>query len=334
MKIFYTSLLAVLLVHCSPKKEAQQTSLTVSLERLSPLLDSVISNEVTISVIAQGFEWSEGPLWLDDKQMLLFSDVPANTIYQWTEKEGAKVYLKPSGYTAAIPNPKAQGSNGLTLDQEGHLIICQHGDRRIAMMNSPTDQPKAEFTTIAYELHGKRFNSPNDVVVNNFDYYFTDPPYGLINQMEDSSKEIPFQGVYQYTSNKKTLILIDTLTRPNGLAFSPDNKKLFIANSDPEKAIWYEYSLNPLMQIVSGKILYDATSNTKTEKGLPDGLKVDAHGNIFATGPGGIWIFSGSGELLGKIKVEEATSNCALTPDGKTLFVTNDMQVLKIKLRN
>ncbi|MCX8490880.1 MAG: SMP-30/gluconolactonase/LRE family protein [Cyclobacteriaceae bacterium] len=333
MKIFYIPFLAVLLVQCSPKKEVQQTSLIVSFERLSPLLDSVMSNEVTVSVIAQGFEWSEGPLWLEDKQMLLFSDVPTNTIYQWTEKEGAKVYLKPSGYTAAVPNPKVQGSNGLTLDEAGNLIICQHGDRRIAMMNSPIDQPKADFTTIAYELNGKRFNSPNDVVVNNYNYYFTDPPYGLIHQMGDSSKEIPFQGVYQYTSNRKTLVLIDSLTYPNGLAFSPDNKKLYVANSDPEKAIWYEYSLNPSLEIVSGKVFYDATSNAKTEKGLPDGLKVDAQGNIFATGPGGIWIFNGSGELLGKIKVEEATSNCALTPDGKTLFVTNDMNILRIQLR-
>lgn len=334
MKKIYSISLLILLANCAPKKENKQTSLTVSFERMSPLLDAVMSNEVTVSIIAQGYEWSEGPLWLEEKQMLLFSDVPTNTIYQWSEKEGAKVYLKPSGYTATEPNPKAQGSNGLTLDAEGHLIICQHGDRRIAMMNSSIDQPKAEFTTIAYELNGKRFNSPNDVVFNNYDFYFTDPPYGLIKQMEDSSKEIPFQGVYQFTSNKKTLILIDSLTRPNGIAFSHDNKKLYIANSDPEKAVWYEYELNVFRQIVSGKILYDATLNAKDEKGLPDGMKVDAQGNIFATGPGGIWIFSGSGELLGKIKVPEATSNCALTPDGKTLFVTNDMQVLKIKLRN
>ncbi len=333
MKNFCTSFLAVLLISCSPKKEVQQTSLAVSFERVSPLLDAVMSEEVTVSVIAQGYEWSEGPLWLEDKKMLLFSDVPTNTIYQWTEERGAEVYLKPSGYTGAKPRGGELGSNGLTLDAEGHLIICQHGDRRVAMMNSPIDKPKASFTSIAYELNGKRFNSPNDVVFNNFDYYFTDPPYGLIKQMEDSSKEIPFQGVYQYTSNRKTLLLIDTLTSPNGLAFSPDNKKLYIANSDPEKAIWYVYSLNPFRQIVSGKILYDATSNAKTEKGLPDGLKVDALGNIFATGPGGIWIFSASDELLGKIKVEEATSNCALTADGKTLFVTNDMNILRIQLR-
>jgi gluconolactonase len=284
-------------------------------------------------VIAEGFEWSEGPLWIEDQKMLLFSDVPTNTIYKWTEEKGAEAYLKPSGYTGTTPRGGESGSNGLTLDAVGHLILCQHGDRRVAMMNAPLTQPKAEFTPIAYEFIGKRFNSPNDVVVNNYNFYFTDPAYGLVKQMEDSSKEISFQGVYQLTSNRKTLLLIDTLTRPNGLAFSPDSKKLYIANSDPEKARWYEYELNPFMQIVSGKIFYDATTNAKTEKGLPDGLKVDAQGNIFATGPGGVWVFDQQGKVIGKIKLEEATSNCALTADGKTLFITNDMNILRIQLR-
>jgi gluconolactonase len=170
-------------------------------------------------------------------------------------------------------------------------------------------------------------------VLKNHNFFFTDPAYGLMNQMEDSAKEISFQGVFRVTENRKVILLIDSLTRPNGIAFSPDGKKLYVANSDPEKARWYEYEVNPFMQIVSGRILYDATANAKTEKGLPDGLKVDAQGNIFATGPGGIWIFNGHGELLGKIKVDEATSNCALTPDGKTLFVTNDMNILRIELR-
>ncbi len=333
MKIFYTSLLAVLLIYCSPKKEVKQTSLTVSFERLSPLLDSVMSNEVTVSVIAQGYEWSEGPLWLEDKQMLLFSDVPTNTIYQWTEKEGAKSYLNPSGYTATASRGGEPGSNGLALDDKGNLILCQHGDRRIAMMNAPINQPKAAFTTIADTYNGKRFNSPNDVVFFNNNYFFTDPPYGLVKNMADSSKEIPFQGVYRSNADGQVFLLIDSLTRPNGIAFSPDHKKLYVANSDSEKARWYVYQLNESFEIVSGRILYDATSSATTEKGLPDGLKVDAQGNIFATGPGGIWIFSGSGELLGKIKVEEATSNCALTTDGKILFVSNDMNILRIQLR-
>jgi gluconolactonase len=334
MKFLYIFLPLVLLFSCTSKTETQKTSLSVSLERLSPQLDSVMDKEVTVSVIARGYEWSEGPLWLEDKQMLLFSDVPTNTIYQWTEKEGAKVYLKPSGYTGTSPRGGEPGSNGLTLGAEGHLVLCQHGDRRIAFMNAPLDNPSPNFTTVTNEFNGKRFNSPNDVVVKSYDFYFTDPAYGLENQMNDSSKEIPFQGVYRFTADRKLLVLIDSLTRPNGIAFSPDNKKLYVSNSDSEKARWYEYELNNFMQIVSGKIFYDATEEAKTEKGLPDGLKVDPKGNIFATGPGGIWIFNNKGEVLGKIKLEEATSNCALTLDGKILFVTNDMQVLKIKLRN
>ena len=224
MKIFYTPLLAALLIQCSPKKEVQQTNLTVSFERLSPLLDSVMSNEVTVSVIAQGFEWSEGPLWLEDKQMLLFSDVPTNTIYQWTEQEGAKSYVNPSGYTATAPRSGEPGSNGLALNDKGNLILCQHGDRRIAIMNSPIDQPKAEFTTIADKYNGKRFNSPNDVVFYNNNFFFTDPPYGLVKNMADSSKEIMFQGVYHVKENGQVMLLTDSLTRPNGIAFSPDHK--------------------------------------------------------------------------------------------------------------
>jgi gluconolactonase len=333
MKYLCTILLLTLLLNCTIKKEIQQTNLSVSFERLSPLLDSVMSNEVTVSVIAQGYEWSEGPLWIEEQKMLLFSDVPTNTIYKWTEEHGSEIYLKPSGYTGTQPRGGEPGANGLALDEKGNLILCQHGDRRIAIMDALLTQPKAAFSTIADKYDGKRFNSPNDVVLNNYDFYFTDPPYGLLKHMEDSSKEISFQGVYRVTAAGKVLLLIDSLTRPNGIAFSPDNKKLYIANSDPEKARWYEYQLNDFMQIISGKIIYDATPNAKTEKGLPDGLKVDAQGNIFATGPGGIWIFSRNGELQGKIKVAEATSNCALTADGKTLFVTNDMNILRIQLR-
>jgi len=196
MKIFYLFILflTVLLVQCNSKKEVQQTSFTVSFERLSPLLDSVMSNQVKVTVIAQGYEWSEGPLWLEDKQMLLFSDVPTNTIYQWTEKEGAKVYLKPSGYTAAVPRSGEAGSNGLALDDKGNLILCQHGDRRIALMKSPIYQPNAGFITIADKYNGRRFNSPNDVVFYDNKFFFSDPPYGLVKNMEDSSKEIRSKG--------------------------------------------------------------------------------------------------------------------------------------------
>lgn len=330
MKKLLLLLIIAIGISCSKK---QETSITVSVDRIDPLLDSILSNELSIQVIGNTFEWSEGPLWVESEKMLLFSDVPTNTIYKWTEAKGVEVYLTPSGYTGTAPRGGEPGSNGLTLDDEGNLILAQHGDRRIAMMNTPTNQPAPDFTTLADKYNGKRFNSPNDVVFNKYDFYFTDPPYGLVKHMEDSSKEISFQGVYRITADGKITLLVDSLSRPNGIAFSPDNKKLYIASSDPEKARWYQYEMNDSMQIVSGKILYDATAQAKTEKGLPDGLKVDSKGNIFGTGPGGVWIFNADGKLLGKIKLTEATSNCALSTDEKTLFVTNDMNVLKIQLR-
>ena len=324
-------LFALIALSCSQQKK--EISVSVSIERLDPLLDSVLSNEISIQVIGTGYEWSEGPLWVESEKMLLFTDVPTNTIYKWTAEKGAEVYLTPSGYTGTTPRSGEPGANGLALDDEGNLILCQHGDRRIAMMNTPINQPTADFTTLSDKYNGKRLNSPNDVVFNNYDFYFTDPPYGLVKNMQDSSKEIPFQGVYRITAKGETLLLIDSISRPNGLAFSPDGKKLYVASSDPDKARWYQYDLNDSMQIVSGKILHDATEQAKTEKGLPDGLKVDRKGNIFGTGPGGIWIFSPEGKTIGKIKLTEATSNCALSADEKSLFITNDMNVLKIQLR-
>lgn len=334
MKKVVLILFIALAIACGSKKETQQTSITVSVEKLDPALDAIVGNQLTVSVIASGYEWTEGPLWLEGDKKLLFSDVPTNTIYQWTEEKGASIYLTPSGYTGEAPRGGEPGSNGLTLDVEGNLLLCQHGDRRIAMMNTSIAEPASDFTTISDTYNGKRFNSPNDLVFHNYDIYFTDPAYGLEKQMDDPKKELPFQGVYRIPAEGQVQLMIDSLTRPNGIGFSPDGKKMYVANSDSEKARWYEYSINDSLKITSGKIVWDATEQAKTEKGLPDGLKVDAQGNIFATGPGGIWIFSGDGKLLGKIKLEEATSNCALTADGKTLFVTNDMLVLKIKLRD
>lgn len=334
MKKVLLILFIALAIACGSKKETQQTSITVSVEKLDPALDAIVGNQLTVSVIASGYEWTEGPLWLEGDKKLLFSDVPTNTIYQWTEEKGASIYLTPSGYTGEAPRGGEPGSNGLTLDDEGNLLLCQHGDRRIAMMNTSLAEPASDFTTISDTYNGKRFNSPNDLVFHNYDIYFTDPAYGLEKQMDDPKKELPFQGVYRIPAEGQVQLMIDSLTRPNGIGFSPDGKKMYVANSDSEKALWYEYSINDSLKITSGKILWNATEQAKTEKGLPDGLKVDGQGNIFATGPGGIWIFSGDGKLLGKIKLEEASSNCALTPDGKTLFVTNDMKVLRIKLRD
>lgn len=306
-----------------------------AIERLDASLDAIVNNDAKIEILAEGYEWTEGPLWIESEKMLLFSDVPKNTIYKWTEKDGAEVYLNPSGYTGTTPSKsKEPGSNGLTLDNAGHLILCQHGDRRIARMDAPFNSPKASFITLADRFEGKKFNSPNDAFVRkNGDIFFTDPPYGLPNQENDSTKETSFQGVYKISSAGAVQLMVDSITRPNGIAFTPDEKTFIVANSDPAKAIWYAFDLAENDSIINQRIFYDATETAKTESGLPDGLKIDKQGNIFASGPGGIWIFNKDGKVIGKIKIPAATANCALADDDKTLYVTSDMYLIRVKLR-
>jgi gluconolactonase len=322
--------LLLLVINCSPKNENHSIGYV---ERLDPALDQIISSDASIEIIAEGFEWSEGPLWLAEQKTLLFSDVPKNIAYQWNEAKGLDTYLTPSGYTSAEPKDGESGSNGLILDDEGNLILCQHGDRRLAKMNASLDNPSSEFTTIANTYNNKRFNSPNDAVLYQHHIYFTDPPYGLKKQDNDPKKELPFQGVYQVAANGNVTLIIDSLSRPNGLAFFPNQKTLLVANSDKQKARWYRFDFNEQDSITHASVFYDATNEAQLEKGLPDGLKIDRHGNVYATGPGGVWIFNATGKLLGKIKISEATSNCALADDDKTLYITADRYVLRVKLR-
>lgn len=325
-----TALLPVLLVAFSCKV-TQETATLGSIERLDTALDQLIDSSAQIEVLAEGYEWSEGPVWVESEKMLLFSDVPTNTVYKWSEDGGARVYLKPSGYTGEnASNSREEGSNGLALTQEGRLVLCQHGDRRLALMDAPLNAPAPVFTTLAGEYEGKKFNSPNDVAIrNNGDYFFTDPPYGL---PQDVNQEIPFQGVYK-VSNGTVTLLVDSLTRPNGIALMPGEKTLIIANSDKARARWYAYDLADGDSLANGRIFHDATAATASEPGLPDGLKIDRQGNVFATGPGGVWIFDRSGKVLGKIKLPVATANCAFSADEKTLYITADNYLLRLNMR-
>jgi gluconolactonase len=328
---FYFAAVAIALITSCKTKEEKNVG---TIERIDPELNSIIDENAKVEVIAEGFEWSEGPVWIDQYKMLLFSDVPKNIIHKWTEDKGLETYLTPSGFTGVKSLSKEPGSNGLTINKEGKLVLCQHGDRRIAMMDAPLDAPKPNFISVADNYNGKKFDSPNDVVIrSNGDVFFTDPPYGLPNHENDSTKEAPYQGVYKVSTNGKVSLLVDSLTKPNGIAFLPGEKTFIVANSDPAKAIWYAFDIADNDSIVNARIFYDATSLTKTDKGLPDGFKVDKQGNIFASGPGGVWIFNKEGKLLGKIKITELTSNIALGDDDKTLYTTSDMYVLRIKLR-
>ncbi|HEY8510916.1 MAG TPA: SMP-30/gluconolactonase/LRE family protein [Cyclobacteriaceae bacterium] len=306
-----------------------------SIERLDPSLNAIIAEDARIEIIAEGHTWTEGPLWVPAHNMLLYSDIPPNKVFKWTESGGVEEYLHPSGYTGTEPSGRAEpGSNGLLLDKDGRLVLCHHGDRCIAAMDAPLDDPSPKFIPLVSSYQGKKLNSPNDAVFDRAgNLWFTDPPYGLPQNVDDPTKELPYQGVFRVTPNGEVRLLTDSITRPNGIALTPDEKKLVVANSDPEKAVWYIYDITAEGKLTNGGILYDATEDAKTAPGLPDGFKFDSQGNLFASGPGGIWIFNPEGKLIGKIRVNDPASNCALTPDDKVLFITNDDRVLRVRLR-
>jgi gluconolactonase len=299
------------------------------IERLDPKLDELLAPDAKLEKLAEGFDWAEGPIWMKKGEYLLFSDVPQNVVYRWKEGEKVTEFLKPSGYTGTIPRGGEPGSNGLTVDSQGRLVLCEHGDRRVARLES--DGKK---TTLVDRYNGKRFNSPNDLVYkSNGDLYFTDPPYGLEGKNDDPKKEIPFNGVYRLKPSGDLTLLTDKLTFPNGLAFSPDEKILYVAVSDPKKAIWMKYDVKEDGTIANGKVFFDSTKWVPAKKGLPDGMKVDAKGNLWATGPGGVLIFSADGKHLGTINTGEATANCNWGNDGTVLYVTADMYLCRIQTR-
>jgi gluconolactonase len=308
---------------------------TGSVERYDPKMDNIILPGELPEIISEGFEWTEGPVWLTEQNMLLFSDIPRNSVFQWSEKDGLKLYLKPAGYTDTVSRGGETGSNGLLIDKDGRLILCQHGDRRIARMDAPLDNPEARYISLVDNWQDKRFNSPNDAVFNSHgDLFFTDPPYGMELGFEDPKREINFTGVYKLSAEGKLILLTDKMTAPNGIGLSTDESKLYVANSgEGDKAIWMEFGFNSDGSLDQGRIFHNASKEQKVEKGAPDGLKVRKDGTIFATGPGGVWIFSPGGEHLGTVKTGQATSNCAFDSEGKYLYITADMYLMRIRLK-
>lgn len=301
-----------------------------SLEVNDPMFFALIPAATPIEKLASGFDWSEGPVWMKKGGYLLFSDVPSNTVYRWKAGQGVSIYLKPSGYTGATPRAGEPGSNGLTVDSEGRLTLCEHGDRRVGRI-----EKGGRHITLADRYQGKRFNSPNDLAYkSNGDLYFTDPPYGLVKNVDDPMKEISFQGVYRLKPGGEVTLLTDKLTRPNGLAFSPDEKTLYVAVSDPAMPVIMAYDVKADGTIANGRVFFDARPLTApNRKGLPDGLKVDKDGNLFATGPGGVLIITAQGKHLGSILTGEATANCGWGDDGSTLYITADMFLCRVKTK-
>jgi gluconolactonase len=296
--------------------------------REDPRLDALIEPGTQVEVIASGFEWAEGPVWDKKTNSLLFSDIPKNSIHRWTREKGIELFMKPSGYTGVADYGAEPGSNGLILDSQGRLILMEHGDRRVARL-----EPGGGKVTLVDRYDGKRLNSPNDgVLKSNGDLYFTDPPYGLPKRWDDPARELDFCGVYRWSAGKVTLLTKD-LTRPNGIAFSPDEKTLYVAQSDPEKAIWTAFPVKDDGTLGPGRLFADVTAMVQQYPGLPDGMKVDARGNLWATGPGGVHIYTPDGKRLGRIETGEATANCAFGDDGTTLYITADMYLCRVKTK-
>jgi gluconolactonase len=292
-------------------------------------LDELISPEARIEVLASGFEWSEGPIWLRDEGCLLFSDIPHNVIYRWSEEAGLSEWMKPSGYTGVEDYGAEPGSNGLTVDSAGRLVLCEHGDRRVSLLT-----PGGGKLTLADRYQGRRLNSPNDVVVkSDGSIYFTDPPYGLPQRWEDPRRELDFCGVYRLDPSGELRLLHADLTRPNGLAFSPDERLLYVANSDPDHAVWKRFVVQEDGSLDEGVVFVDVTDLVGAVPGLPDGLKVDRSGNLFATAPGGVHVYDPEGNRLGRIDTGIATANCAWGDDGSTLYLCSDMYLCRIRTR-
>lgn len=307
--------------------------------RIDPKLDALIEPGTKIEVVASGFTWVEGPTWAADANEpggghLLFSEIPSNSVRRWSEdKDEISIFLQPSGFTGPGEYSAEPGSNGLAIDPEGRLVSCEHGDRRLSVLTKDGGK-----RTLTDNWNGKRFNSPNDLTIkSNGDVYFTDPIYGLPKRDKDESREIDVCGVYRYSKKDgTTTLLTDKLARPNGIAFSPDEKTLYVAQSDPKAAIWMAFPVKEDGTLGEGKIFKDVTAMAESGNfiGLPDGMKVDAKGNLWASGPGGLHVMTADGTLLGRIDTKQATSNCAFGgADGTMLYITADSLICRVQTK-
>lgn len=299
------------------------------IERLDPAFDRLVAPDATIEVLAEGFRWSEGPTWFEGA--VVFSDVLANTAYRW--KPGltkAEVFLRPSGLTTAAPGFREPGSNGLAVDRQGRLLLCQHGNRQVARL-----ERDGSYATVANRYEGKRFNSPNDLAVRrNGEIYFTDPPYGLEKITDSPLRELPFAGVYRIGTDGAVTLLERSIPFPNGIGFSPDERTLYVAVSDPNATRVLAFDVQPDGTLARQRVFFDAQPR-RTQKlpGLCDGLEVDREGNVWATGPGGVMVIAPSGKLLGVIDTGEPTGNCCWGDDGSTLYITANYFLIRVKTK-
>jgi gluconolactonase len=312
----------------------------LKVDRLDPSLDRIVPQDAILERIATGFTWVEGPVWAEGS--LFFADIPSNSIRRWSPGAGVSIFLQPSGYKGSDAYGHEPGSNGMTLDARGRLTVAGHAQRDVFRFE--TLDPKGPVTILADTYLGKRLNSPNDLVYrSDGSLYFTDPPYGLRKQNDsDPEKELKVNGVYRIPralehrpgappARAELQLLVSDLPRPNGIAFSPDEKYLYVDNTEPKK-IWMRYRVEPDGTLAEPKLLFDATADPRP--GAPDGMKLDVEGNIYSAGPGGVWIISPEGKALGTIVMPERVSNLTWAgPDRQTLYITASSSVYRVHLK-
>ena len=304
--------------------------------RADPSINQLIPANAKIDIIASGFGHLEGPVWVkarnaDSSSYLLVNDTKAQTTYKWSLNNGLSKFIEHNGYTGQLPYSEEPGSNGMTVDRQGRLIVCDHGDRRIAML--PLNR-KGGKRTLTDNFQGKRYNSPNDVIAHSTgNLYFTDPPYGLPKQENDPTRETPVNGVYRLAPDGDVTLLIKDMTYPNGLAFSPDAKTLYVAQSDSLKPLIMAFPVLENGDVGKGRVFFDASTLPKFRpKEVLDGLKIDSQGNCWIAGPGGVLVISSAGKLLGRIDTGELISNLAWGDDGTTLYIASSMFLCRIKI--
>ena len=307
--------------------QSEVTEVAATVQRLDPALDAIVPARPKVERLASGFLFTEGPIWVRDGGYLLFSDPNNNLIYRWTPDGSLSIFMTKSGYSGFDIGEYTQpGSNGLTLDRAGRLTINQHGNRRVVRL-----EKNGQLTVLADRFEGKRLNSPNDLVYkSDGSLYFTDPPFGLPKFFADPRKELPFSGVFLVHGGEIQLVSKD-LAGPNGLAFSPDEKYLYVDNWDFKKAVIMRYEVRDDGTLANGRIFLDATGSPSEDSW--NGMKIDQQGNLYVSGPGGVWIISSQGKHLGTIIPPEHPHNMAWgDADGRTLYMCPQTGLYRVRL--